>query len=63
MLDTATEIKKARKEYNTLIWQKAILQALKRQGYDPEFVKKLENSFSSSRKHFINKYGHLVEWL
>ena len=63
MVDTAMEIKKARKEWDTLLWQKAILQVLKRQGYDPEYVKKLEKSFASSREHFLNKYGHLMEWI
>lgn len=63
MMDDATEIRKARKEWDTLIWKKAILQALKRQGYDPSFIQKLEESFKSARKQFIQKYGKYVEWV
>ena len=59
----ADEIKKARKEWDTLIWKQAILQALKRQGFNPEFVQKLESSFKSSRESFFKKYGKYVEWL
>ena len=60
---TADEIRKARKEWDELIWKKAILQALKRQGFNPEFVQKLESSFKSSRESFIRKYGKYTEWL
>ncbi len=59
----ADEIRKARKEWDTLIWKKAIIQALKRQGFDPAFVKKLEESFKSSRETFIRKFGKYVEWV
>ena len=60
---TADEIRKARKEWDSLIWKKAILQALKRQGFDPDFVKKLEASYKSSRESFIQKFGKYVEWV
>lgn len=61
--NAADEIRKARKEWDSLIWKKAILQALKRQGFDPDFVKKLEESYQSSRKQFIQKFGKYVEWV
>lgn len=63
IMDNATEIKKARKEWNDLMWKRGILQALKRQGYDPAFVKNLEENFKLTRKRFIQKYGKYVEWL
>ena len=61
--NAADEIRKARKEWDVLIWKKGILQALKRQGYDPEFVKRLEKSFNSSQNSFYKRYGKYMEWL
>lgn len=62
-MDTATEIRKAKAEWDSLIWKKAILQALKRQGYDPSFVQKLEESYKSTRTAFIKRFGKYVEWI